>query len=117
MWEDTHRTLGSVVLPPSQVRPRRSLAVVVLSGVGVGAALMRASKSADARIERSMFRLYDIYKYHRGDYMLKCPFYTPRHPTLAPLHRPWTSREDIRQHTQCLPSSLDYGDASTRVTT
>lgn len=68
----THRTLGRVVLLPSQVRSRRSLAVVavvVLSGVGVGvgAALLRTSNRAGARKDRSMFGLYDINKYYRRD--------------------------------------------------
>jgi hypothetical protein len=63
MWGVTHRTLGSVVLPPSQVRPRRSLAVVLLSGVGVGAALLHTSNRAEARKDGSMFGLCDVFKY------------------------------------------------------
>lgn len=72
----THRTLGSVVFPPSQVRPRRSLAVVVLRRVGVGAALLRTSTRTNARKDRSMLGICDVYKYHWRDYMLEQPFYT-----------------------------------------
>ena len=92
MWGVTHRTLGCVVLPPSQVRPRRSLAVVVvvvvLSGVGVGAALLHASNRVDARKDRSMFGLcdFDQYKHQRRDCMLKRPFYTSKtsHSCISP---------------------------------
>lgn len=50
----TYSTFGSVLLPPSQVNPRRSLAVVALRLLSAGAARTQARNSTDAKDKKSI---------------------------------------------------------------
>ena len=65
-YERTYKTLGSVALPPSKVRPSRSLAVVAFCRVNDGAALLQTKSKADATRLSSISEadnLHDRYSY------------------------------------------------------